>query len=165
MEKWKDIRWYEWLYQVSDQWRVKSFRRKERILKLSTCRWWYKRIKLCVDYKSKEYWVHRLVLWTFERECPEWQECNHKNGIKDDNRLVNLEWCTKSDNIKHSLRVLWHKTNFETNNPRPWKGKFGKDNHSSKKILQYTLEWEFIREWHSARDVSRELNINYNWII
>lgn len=52
---------------------------------------------------QKQVLVHRLVLSTF---CPiknmEDYDVNHINGNKLDNRLENLEWCTRSENIKHS---------------------------------------------------------------
>jgi len=51
--------------------------------------------------------VHRFVLEAFIGPCPPGHECNHKNGVKNDNRLENLEWVTKSENTKHSYRVLY----------------------------------------------------------
>jgi hypothetical protein len=39
-------------------------------------------------------------------------EINHKNGIKGDNRIENLEWVTRSENIQHSFDVLNKKSNF-----------------------------------------------------
>lgn len=49
--------------------------------------------------------VHRLVLSTFNPIANmNSYDVNHKNGDKLDNRLENLEWCTRSENIKHSYR-------------------------------------------------------------
>jgi hypothetical protein len=59
--------------------------------------------------KNKQYYikrVHRIVLTTFKRSCKNKEECNHKNGIKSDNRLENLEWVTSSQNSKHRCNIL-----------------------------------------------------------
>lgn len=50
--------------------------------------------------------VHRIVLITFQGIDPSKPWANHKNGIRSDNRIDNLEWMTISQNIKHSYDVL-----------------------------------------------------------
>jgi hypothetical protein len=46
--------------------------------------------------------VHRLVATAFLESDSERDHINHKNGIKDDNRVCNLEWCTPSENTRHA---------------------------------------------------------------
>lgn len=53
--------------------------------------------------------VHRLVWEAFNGEIPKNLEINHKNGIKHDNRLENLELVTKSENIRHAIKNLGHR--------------------------------------------------------
>ncbi len=50
--------------------------------------------------------VHRLVTGAFLGPCPSGYEVNHRNGVKDDNRAVNLEYVTPSQNSKHRHDVL-----------------------------------------------------------
>lgn len=50
--------------------------------------------------------VHIVIWITFKGAIPEGMEINHKNGIKSDNRLINLELVTHSQNIIHSYEIL-----------------------------------------------------------
>ena len=50
--------------------------------------------------------AHRLVWRHFNGPLPDQMTINHKNGIKSDNRLVNLELATRSENARHAVRIL-----------------------------------------------------------
>lgn len=115
-EIWKDIKGYEGLYQVSNLGRVKSLEqpakpgsgnhaRPEVILKLRN-RLGYSVIGLYKNTKQKYHSVNRLVAQAFIPNPENKSETNHINGIKNDNRVENLEWCTRSENINHSYNVL-----------------------------------------------------------
>lgn len=114
MEEFRDIEGYEGLYQVSNLGRVKSLSRiktniygikypiKERILKHVTHTEGYLSVALCINGKPTTKLVHRLVGQAFLLKDIEKAFINHKNGIKIDNRLDNLEWCTTKENNQHS---------------------------------------------------------------
>jgi len=79
--------------------------------------------------KGKKFFAHRLVLSTFGKKLTTSKPyVNHINGIHNDNRIENLEWCTSSENELHSYRVL---------------GKIGKGNTFNKGETHYRSEAVF----------------------
>ncbi|WBK39941.1 HNH endonuclease [PinkBerry-associated phage LS06-2018-MD08] len=113
-EIWKDIKGYEGYYQISNLGRVKSLERKcktnnsyrikkEKILKGGFTTKRYKHVTLLKNKITKTYQIHRLVAIAFIENLLNKETVNHKNGIKDDNRVENLEWMTYSENIKHAF--------------------------------------------------------------
>lgn len=89
------------IYADGEVWSVKS----GKFLKQETIKG-YKRVALSVNGKTKRFQVHRLVAMYFI-ENPLNKPCvNHIDGDKENNNINNLEWCTYSENERHSYDVL-----------------------------------------------------------
>ena len=106
-EIWKDVVGYEGIYQVSNMGRVKSLhpgkRRYGRVLKPVQLVGGYLEVGLWRGGTGKHMLVHRLVLEAHVGPAPSLKhEGNHCNGVKDDNRVENLEWTTRLQNEKHA---------------------------------------------------------------
>lgn len=172
IETWKDIPGYEGLYQISNYWSIKSlsFRSsstliyRDKILKQSKNGPWYLTLALSKEWIAKTVRVHRLV-WLLFVENPNNFPClNHLDWNKENNYYLNLEWCTSSENNLHAYRTWLKKVTdkniFKTNHPQTWK--FWWDSIVAKSVMQYDIDWNFIRTWWSAMDIKRTLWINNN---
>lgn len=148
MEVWKDIPEYEGIYQVSNLGNVKNST-SNRILKPQLNRGGYLHVHLWKNKTFNNERVHRLVAKTFLIKIIGKNDINHKNGIKTDNRVENLEWCTRSENLKHRYRILGYKgSSF---------GKFGKDNPKSKCVLciENNITYTSIKEAGEQTSIDR----------
>lgn len=105
----KYIEGYEGFYSVDSLGRVYSHRR-ERFLKgsISHCSR-YKTVTLCRDGIPRPFMIHRLVAKAFIDNPMEKAEVNHKDGDRINNGVENLEWCTRSENMKHAYAIGLHK--------------------------------------------------------
>lgn len=127
---WKPIKGFEELYLVSTRGRVKSLSKqriswgkkytsKEKILKISLTASKYAEVCLySSNQKSKKFLVHRLVAEAFIPNPLNKPFVNHKNGIRDDNRIENLEWCTQQENITHAIEVLGSRIGAKRGDPK-----------------------------------------------
>lgn len=148
-EIWKPIKGYEGHYEISSIGRVKSIKRmsegtgrscrslSERMLSITLFRNGYEKVMLRKNGKDKCYRVHRLVAESFIDNPNGFLEVNHKNEIKTDNSVDNLEWCNRQYNC-----------NYGTRNDRIVK-------YNSKKVLQFTKEMVYVGEYSSLAEAAR----------
>jgi hypothetical protein len=161
-EIWKDVVWYEWLYQISNFWhsrrlwkiiidnRVKRFVRW-RILRDTTTNLWYIINTLTKDWKQKKYLRSRLVAQAFH-----WLDINNKKIYvchKDDNplnnRVDNLFLWSQKDNMQDKVdknrQTKWEDTHLSSIT-----------NNQAKEVIRQ------LKKWKKIFQVSNELWISYN---
>lgn len=134
-EIWVDIKEYEGLYQISNLGKVKSLKRKttnqhckeNKILKNNFDKDGYLQVRLSKNGKAKTKRVHQLVAEAFIPNPNNFNSINHKNEIKNDNRVENLEWCSVAYNNAYGSRC--------------------------KAINQYDLDNNYVRTWKSAKEI------------
>ena len=131
IEEWRDVEGFGGMYQVSNWGRVRSlYYNKERILKQGYTSDGYKIVNLSSSCYTKCFLVHRLVAQAFKPNIENLPEVNHINEIRDDNEIINLEWCTKEYNLHYGTRSEKNK----------------------KKVYQYALDGKLIKAWNSLKD-------------
>lgn len=134
-EIWKEIPEFDDLYQISNMGRIKSFYRNQKgiLLKTHVDKLGYIKIQL----KGKEYLVHRLVALLFVPNPYFYKEINHKDGNKKNNCADNLEWCTRSENMKHAFA-----TGLKENRK-------GSESNAAKSFYQFDKQGNLLRHWGS----------------
>lgn len=160
-EIWKPIVGYEGYYEISNLWRVKSFKYwTERIIKLSKIPSWYIQISLYSNWLAKHYFVHRLVAIHFIPNPNNLPLVCHKDETLDERWMLynwagNLFWGTQKDNMQDCYKKWRWNNHLQLNNPHKWK--FWKYSFKSKKVNQYSMDWKFIKEWWSVIDAKKVL--------
>lgn len=125
-EIWKPVVGYENTYEVSNLGNVRSLDRyvanragvktfvKGKQLAPIKNTYGYLRVNLCNDTGRKSYFIHRLVAVAFLKNPKNLPQINHKDEIKTNNIVSNLEWCDAKYNINyggHNTRVSENRKN------------------------------------------------------
>ena len=147
-EIWKDVVGYEGNYLVSNLGRVKtvphvvtykgrSYISKERIMSLQYDACGYLQVRLSKDAVKKTQKVHRLVAIAFIPNPNNLPEINHKDEIKTNNKVDNLEWCDRKYNMQYGVNTHWHRM----------------------PVAQYSLDGVFVKQYSSIKQASIETGI------
>lgn len=156
MEIWKPVQGYEGFYEVSNEGNVRSIavwsHKYQRVLKRKiptikvqdTTIEGYKRVLLSLYGVHKHCAVHRLVAMAFLDNGNNLPEVNHKDENPANNKVDNLEWCTRKYNANYGTlpqRISERCTN---------------DIRISKPVIQLTINGEFVKRYPSIKEASRQ---------
>ncbi|MDY6419359.1 MAG: HNH endonuclease [Succinivibrio dextrinosolvens] len=128
-------------YQISDDGRVWSKKSNKWLKPIDVNG--YKKASLYKNGKLCQRLIHRLVAEAFIPNPNNYEEINHINEDKSDNRVENLEWCTSSYNINYGTRVE------------------RQVNSISKKVFQYSIDNVLLNTYKSCTEAERE-NPSFN---
>jgi hypothetical protein len=110
IERWLPVVGWEGWYEVSDHGRIRRVGKANgatpgHILAQQRNQRGYATVALRRPGVRERQFMHRLVLLAFVGPPPDGHECNHKNGIRTDARLANLEWMTHPNNLRHAVQT------------------------------------------------------------
>jgi hypothetical protein len=140
-ELWKAIKGFEGIYEISNLGRVKGLERvvickngqpktvRERILSPKKSNSGYFEVQLQYAGKRKMQYIHRLVAETFMPNPEHKEEVNHIDENKTNNRVDNLEWVTRMENVHHGTALQRRVDKYK------------------KRVYQYTKEGDFVKAW------------------
>ena len=133
-----------------------------KILRPKKSKTGYMYVGLRKNRESKTVRVHRLLAKAFIPDQDNKPQVDHINGVRDDNRLENLRWCTNQENQSFELARL--------NNSKALTGRKQSPEAVAKRaktlqksigvrVEQYTLDGQYIQTFNSANEVQRLLGI------
>ena len=164
-EEWRDVVGWEGFYQVSNLGRVKSLSRSivykdgreytypSKIIKNQKVSTGYRSVMFYGVNGKKQYYVHRLVAETFIPNPKNLGDVNHKDGCKTNNIILNLEWCSRSDNQKHAYK-----------NGLNWAHIGEAIKEGSRPVIQYAQSGEIVAEYDSASKAAKASGYNQGQI-
>lgn len=157
-EIWKPIKGYEGIYEISNKGRVKSLYREVRVSEYSymvieehflngkQMKSGYIQVSLSKDGKVKQPLLHRLVAEAYIPNPHNLEAVNHKDENKQNNNVINLEWCTAKHNVNHAT------------------GPERRAEKRRKEVLQIADTGEIVETYNSIREAANATGANESHI-
>lgn len=131
---------YEGLYEISNLGNVKSLR-SGRLMKKSKNNVGYEMLTLTKDKTQTTYLIHRLVAITFIPNPLGLPEINHKDEVKTNNSVENLEWCSRDYNLNYGT-YKERMSALKTGKPNPRKNKIQVEEYDPLKKIREQIRKE-----------------------
>jgi len=173
-EIWKAVVGYENYYEISDLGNVRSLEKvmeyelktkygvtikrhllKPKSLKVHISNGYYT-TDLQVNGIRQTVTIHRLIAEAFIPNPDNKATVNHKDGIKTNIAISNLEWATFSENNKHAVDNGLRQS--------PWTGKFGSEHSRSKPVIQLDKTGNVLNRFENAREAQSKTGASYKHI-
>jgi len=180
-------------YFVSKDWEIASLKSGDRkIMRQTMSDKWYYKVWLYKNWKQYKVRVHRIIAITFISNPNWYPHINHKDFNRTNNKISNLEWCTRDQNYTHSkkkmirnhkkaMKKLWGDDAFRekmskitTERINKYRNDETKKKHSlfmknkkrkTKQVAQHDLQHNHIKTYKSAKEAAKENGIwYYAWI-
>ena len=161
-EVWRPIPNYEGFYEVSNMGKVRSVYRYRRVLKPMISNTGYERVDLFKNRRREQFSVHRLVAMAFIDNPNAKPFVNHKDEHKLNNSADNLEWVTHVENCRYGTAITRRTEHLDYSKRRI--NNAGQILACSKPIIQYDKSGNYIREWKSATECSKETGFSISGI-
>jgi hypothetical protein len=132
-----------------------TYKVKSKLLKpAKTNGYW--RVGLSVNHKINNCYVHRLLAEAFIPNPDNKPEVNHKDGVKTNCTIFNLEWSTYSENNQHAYDTELRNGSLI--------GRFGIKHPKSKPVIQLDKTGNVLNKFGSACEANRKTHINNSHI-
>ena len=163
VEEWKDIPGYEGLYQASTFGQIRSLDRrvsnrsvKGVILKQHSYKTGYNATCLCKNGSVKTVLVHRIIAKTFIDNPNNLPTVNHKDEVKTNNSVDNLEWCTSKENTNYGTCISRRANTHRGKKHKPFRRR-----DLCKRVVCMTKNDEIVAEYESISQAQIESGIKF----
>lgn len=158
MEKWKPIKGYENIYEISDLGRIKSLK-TNKIRKTLISKRGYYTCSLCKHGKHKTFSIHRLLLEAFVPNLQNKPCVDHIDGNRLNNKLSNLRWCThkENNNNPNTKGKSWKQRKEEIISKIMETRKEKKERFAPKVVFAYNKDGSFYKSYCSINEAARQV--------